>query len=242
MILTIYIIIFSYFVLGAVGFWFINRKKDRETARKSWTKFITYFFIIHILFLSIVFKPFIFGLIGLLITLVGLFELIKLFWQSGFRKQKSGVISLLVYLLLSTGFLYFSRLDSALVLFTFLVLSIFDAFSQISGQLLGKRKLFPSISPEKTVEGLAGGAVIAIGSSVLLMSLSDTSVIETLLLAAGITLFAFLGDLAASFFKRKYGVKDFSALLPGHGGFLDRFDSLIAGGALVALLKIMTVI
>ena len=242
MILTIYIIIFSYFVLGAVGFWFINRKKDRETARKSWTKFITYFFIIHILFLSIVFKPFIFGLIGLLITLVGLFELIKLFWQSGFRKQKSGVISLLVYLLLSTGFLYFSRLDSALVLFTFLVLSIFDAFSQISGQLLGKRKLFPSISPEKTVEGLAGGAVIAIGSSVLLMSLSDTSVVETLLLAAGITLFAFLGDLAASFFKRKYGVKDFSALLPGHGGFLDRFDSLIAGGALVALLKIMTVI
>ena len=242
MILTIYIIIFSYFVLGAVGFWFINRKKDRETARKSWTKFITYFFIIHILFLSIVFKPFIFGLIGLLITLVGLFELIKLFWQSGFRKQKSGVISLLVYLLLSTGFLYFSRLDSALVLFTFLVLSIFDAFSQISGQLLGKRKLFPSISPEKTVEGLAGGAVIAIGSSVLLMSLSDTSVVETLLLAAGITLFAFLGDLSASFFKRKYGVKDFSALLPGHGGFLDRFDSLIAGGALVALLKIMTVI
>ena len=242
MIQTIYIIILSYFVLGAIGFWFINRKKDRKTARKSRTKFITYFFIIHILFLSIVFEPFIFQLIGLLIVFVGLFELIKLFWQSGFRHQRFWVSALSIYLIFSTGFLYFSRLGNELVLFTFLVLSIFDAFSQISGQLLGKRKLVPSISPGKTVEGLAGGAVVAVGTSVLLMSLTGISVSGTLLLAAGITLFAFLGDLAASLFKRKFGVKDFSALLPGHGGFLDRFDSLIAGGALVALLKLTTLL
>jgi len=148
----------------------------------------------------------------------------------------------LIYLIFSTGFLYFSRLGNELVLFTFLVLSIFDAFSQISGQLLGKRKLVPSISPGKTVEGLAGGAVVAVGTSVLLMSLTGISVSGTLLLAAGITLFAFLGDLAASLFKRQFGVKDFSELLPGHGGFLDRFDSLIAGGALVALLKLTTLL
>ena len=242
MILTIYIIIFSYFVLGAIGFWFINRKKDRKTARKSWIKFTTYFFIIHVLFLSIVFAPPVFGTIALLIVLIGFFEIIKLYRQSGFRHPKFWWASLLIYLLLSAGFVYFSRLVSELALFTFLILSIFDAFSQISGQLLGKNKLFPAISPGKTVEGLTGGAVIAVGSSVLLMSLSGVSLPETLLLAAGITFFAFLGDMAASVFKRKFNVKDFSKALPGHGGFLDRFDSLIAGGAFVALLKVLALI
>lgn len=242
MIQTIYIIILSYFVLGAIAFWFVNRKKDRQTARKSWTKYITYFFIIHILFLSIVFAPPIFATIALLIVLIGIFEMIKLYRHSNFRYPKFWWLALLVYLLLSAGFVYFSRVNNELVLFTFLILSIFDAFSQISGQLLGKRKLFPSISPGKTVEGLAGGAVIAAGSSVLLMSLSGVSLLEVLLLAAGIVFFAFLGDMAASFFKRTYNVKDFSKALPGHGGFLDRFDSLIAGGAFVALLKMLALI
>ena len=88
MILTIYIIILSYFVLGAIGFCFINRKKDRETARKSWTKYLTYFFIIHILFLSIVFVPPVFATIALLIVLIGLFEIIKLYRESGFRPAR----------------------------------------------------------------------------------------------------------------------------------------------------------
>lgn len=242
MIQTIYIIILSYFALGAIGFWFINRKKDRQTARKSWTKYITYFFIINILFLSIVYEPFVFRILGIVIVLVGLGEMIKLFWQAGFIKQQFRVLALLVYLALSSGFLAFCKLDNGLVLFTFLVLSIFDAFSQISGQIAGKRKLFPSISPGKTAEGLAGGAFFAIAGSLMFRSVYEMEVSSSLLLATGIVLFAFSGDFLASFFKRKFGVKDFSRLLPGHGGFLDRFDSLIAGGAFVALLKLLELI
>lgn len=242
MIQTIYIIILSYFALGAIGFWFINRKKDRQTTRKNWIKYITYFFIINILFLSIVFEPIVFRILGIIIVLIGFGEMIKLFWQSGFIKKRFWIMALLFYLLLSLGFLAFCKIDSGLILFTFLVLSIFDAFSQISGQIAGKHKLFPSISPGKTFEGLVGGTLFAIGGSLLLRSLYEMKIPETLLLATGIVVFAFTGDFLASLFKRKFGVKDFSQLVPGHGGFLDRFDSLITGGAFIAILKLFELI
>jgi phosphatidate cytidylyltransferase len=117
-----------------------------------------------------------------------------------------------------------------------LILSIFDGFSQITGQLLGRTKLFPKISPNKTVEGLIGGALIALLSALVFKSLIIGTPLKAILLAAVIAVFAFAGDAAKSIYKRKYNVKDFSNLIPGHGGFLDRFDSLIAAGAGVALL------
>jgi phosphatidate cytidylyltransferase len=237
MITIIYIIILSYFILGAVAFYFINRKKDHYSARESWKKYITYFIIIHVLFLGIVFNLLIFRIISVAIILIGMFELINLFRNSGYRKQGFFVVSFVLFAVLAAGFFRFSGLNKDLVLFAFLILSIFDAFSQISGQLAGKRKLFPAISPGKTVEGLLGGVLIALASSLLLKSLVEFSIVKTLLMAAGIVLFAFAGDLAASVYKRKYNVKDFSKLLPGQGGFLDRFDSLIAAGAFVALIE-----
>ena len=225
-------------MLGAVGFYFINRKKDRNTARESWKKYITYFIIIHALFFGIVFNPLFFRIIAGVIILAGAFELINLFRKSGYQKQGFFSFSLFLFVVLTAGFFQFSGLNKGLVLFTFLVLSIFDAFSQISGQLAGKHKLFPAISPGKTVGGLLGGVSIALASSLLLRSLIEFSMGKTLLIAAGIVLFAFAGDLAASVYKRRYNVKDFSRFLPGHGGFLDRFDSMIAGGAFVAVLEL----
>ncbi|MFO7923161.1 MAG: phosphatidate cytidylyltransferase [Bacteroidales bacterium] len=241
MILTIYIIILIYFLLGGIGFYFINKRKERPAARENRTKFITYFFIIHILFLSIIFNPLVFHYLAIAIILVGFGELIKLFLQCGYIKKSFFGLSLFLYLILCAGFILFSRMDGQLILFTFLTLSIFDAFSQVSGQLLGKRKIFPAVSPKKTVEGLAGGALIAISSSLLLKDLTGTGTIYTLLLASGVVLSAFFGDMAASFYKREYKAKDFSNLLPGHGGFLDRFDSLIAGGAFVFLIEILRI-
>jgi len=237
MILTIYIIILTYFIIGAVGFYFINRKKDRNTARENWKKYITYFIIIHALFLGIIFNLLFFRMITAAIILIGAIELVNLFRQSGYRKQGFFLFSFLLFAVLAAGFFQFSGLTQNLVLFTFLVLSIFDAFSQISGQLAGKRKLFPAISPGKTVEGLLGGIFMALAGSFLLNGLVEFSILTTILMASGIVLFAFAGDLAASVYKRKYKVKDFSRILPGHGGFLDRFDSLIAAGAFVFVLE-----
>ncbi len=235
MIQLIYSIIIGYFILGGIGFYLINRNKEKAIARKSYTKFISYFVIIHILFFSIVINPIYFKYVVLIIIIAGFFELLRLYRKSGYKNFVFYFAANGIYILLSLGLFLFSGLPKELILFSFLVLSIFDSFSQITGQLWGKTKLFPNISPGKTLGGLVGGGLIAIGSSLLLKGLYDASAFKTLALAAGIVLFAMVGDLLASIYKRKFKVKDYNNLIPGHGGFLDRFDSLIAGGAWVAL-------
>lgn len=234
MIRIIYYIILIYFVLGGVGFYFINRKKENKIARKSNIKFVTYFFIINILFFSIVLNPIAFRYLSVLIIGVGMYELFRLFHQLDYNHKRFYFFSLLIYGILSTGFLLFGTLQKERILFSFIVLSIFDSFSQITGQLWGRKKLFPKTSPNKTLGGFIGGGLIALASAFLLKSLFSGSELKSLILTFGIVLFAFVGDLAASFYKRKFNVKDYSKLIPGHGGFLDRFDSLISAGAWVA--------
>lgn len=234
-ILTIYFIILSYFVLGGIGFYFINRRKEPEEAGNNRRKLISYFFIIHILFFSIVIHPPVFRYAAALIIAAGLFELLKLYKQSGYQGTCFFLFSVILFAVFATGFYIFSSLQRNTVLFSFLTLSVFDSFSQITGQLAGKKKLLPAISPNKTREGLFGGISMAMFTAYLIRKLVSGSLPTILLLAAGTVLFAFIGDIFTSYYKRHYQVKDFSQLIPGHGGFLDRFDSLIAGGFWTAL-------
>jgi phosphatidate cytidylyltransferase len=239
MILTIYIIILVYFILGGISFYYIYRNKEPRVARENRNKFISYLIIIHTLFFSIVFNPVIFHYLALLIIFIGLVEAVRLFFQADFANKKFFSFSLFIFMIFSVGFICFSRMDRNLVLFTFLIISIFDAFSQISGQLMGRHKIFPSVSPGKTFEGLIGGAVIAIASSFLLRNLGSGVNLNIFLLTSGIVLFAFLGDAVTSLYKRRYDVKDFSNLIPGHGGILDRFDSLVAGATFITILDFL---
>ncbi len=234
MIKLIYIVILIYFVLGGLGFYLINRHKEPQVARNSYTKFGVYFIIINILFFSIVIDSTVFRYLSGLIIVAGFLELFYLFWKSRFRHPGYFAGSLFVFSVLSVGFYFFSGLNKELILFSFLVLSIFDSFSQITGQLWGHKKIVPDISPNKTLGGLIGGAITALASALLMNKLCNRNVLPLLLIAGGIVVFAFIGDLLASYYKRKYKVKDYSRLIPGHGGFLDRFDSLLAGGAWVA--------
>jgi phosphatidate cytidylyltransferase len=240
MIWTIYFIILGYFFLGSIAFYFINRKKEAKEARKSWIKFITYFIIIHILFFSIVIYTPVFKYIALIIIVAGSYELYNVFNKSGFRHRNFFLLSLSLFMIFSLGFFLFSIMEKRLILFAFLLLSIFDSFSQISGQLWGKRKIFPEISPNKTIEGFFGGFIMVVLSALLLKSLVASTYLNAILLAIGIAVFAFLGDMVTSLYKRTYNVKDYSNLIPGHGGFLDRFDSLIAGGTFITLYKIIS--
>lgn len=236
---VIYIIILAYFLIGSIGIYIINRKKEPQAVRKSWIKHITYFLIINILFFSIIFNPIVFRIFAVLIICVGFCELFLLFRKSGFNHKKIFFPAVGTLAIFASGFYFFSGMDKGLILYTFFLLSIFDGFSQVTGQLWGRRKLFPKISPNKTVEGFIGGAIAALLSALLFKNFINATSLSALLLAAWIVVFAFLGDSAKSFYKRKYKVKDFNNLLPGNGGFLDRFDSLIAGGAGVALLKLL---
>jgi phosphatidate cytidylyltransferase len=113
--------------------------------------------------------------------------------------------------------------------FAFLVLvtSSTDAFAQLWGMLLGTRKLCPRLSPAKTREGMLGGIgtalAVALGAGFL-----DAPPEATLRACVGLltAAAAFGGDLLFSLLKRRAGIKDFSRVLPGHGGILDRFDSM----------------
>jgi len=231
MIRTIYYIILIYFILGGISFYLINRKKEKAVAKKSYTKFITYFFIVNFMFFGITLKHPFFNSISIIIFITGIYEIFNLFIKSRYKHKSFFIISIIIYFILSSGFISFSNLNSNLILFSFLVLSIFDSFSQITGQFFGKHKIIPKISPNKTIEGTIGGFIIALVSGILMRDLYLGLSWKTILMTIGIIIFAFCGDLIASLYKRKYNVKDYSKIIPGHGGFLDRFDSLIAGGA-----------
>lgn len=237
MIQTIYIIILAYFFLATIAFYFINRRKQAHLARNSWIKLGTYFLIVNVIFFTISFLPLAFRMLTAIIIFMGFYELHKLHRESGFNQKAFYWLSVLLFALFALGFFLFSGLNRGLILFTFLILCIFDGFSQIAGQLFGRRKLFPKISPNKTVEGLIGGTFVAVLSSLWIERLIYADHLWAMIMAFGIAVFAFIGDVATSFYKRKFQVKDFSRLIPGHGGFLDRFDSLIAGGAWIALIE-----
>ncbi|MFN6946864.1 MAG: phosphatidate cytidylyltransferase [Cytophagaceae bacterium] len=110
-----------------------------------------------------------------------------------------------------------------------------DTGAYIAGRALGKRKLFQRISPKKTWEGTIGGALlavaVAVGASYLFTGIS---IINWILLALIIVVFGSLGDLVESMFKRSLDIKDSGGMIPGHGGFLDRFDSLLIAAPFIA--------
>jgi phosphatidate cytidylyltransferase len=116
------------------------------------------------------------------------------------------------------------------VLYLFIITTMTDTYALIGGMLVGKHKLLESISPKKTWEGLIIGTVFGVLISVVFYYITIDDSINILSLMLGTTLLSLIGqfgDLAFSSIKRLYNKKDFSNLMPGHGGILDRLDSFI---------------
>ena len=115
-----------------------------------------------------------------------------------------------------------------LIILVFCLLWINDIFAYLTGKLLGRHKLFPRISPGKTIEGSIGGLVFTLVSLIIFCHYSNWfSVPYAIGLAIIAVVFGTLGDLCESMLKRQAGVKDSGKLIPGHGGILDRFDSVM---------------
>lgn len=120
------------------------------------------------------------------------------------------------------------NLDPKVLLLVFILLWTNDTFAYLTGRLLGKHKLFERISPGKTIEGSIGGLLFTLAGVVVFSNYADWLPLG---LAIGMGLiavvFGTLGDLCESMVKRQAGVKDSGKLIPGHGGVLDRFDSVL---------------
>lgn len=116
-----------------------------------------------------------------------------------------------------------------LVILTFLVIWMCDIAASIIGSLLGKHKLFERVSPNKTVEGTVAGFVIAIITAYLCQAIfvDHLALLHAMVIGAICGSLGQVSDLTESLFKRDAAVKDSSKIIPGHGGFLDRFDSPI---------------
>ena len=131
-----------------------------------------------------------------------------------------------------------TQYNGLLLLAIFIFIWVNDTGAYLVGSRWGKRRLAPSISPKKSVEGSIGGLLLVLLSAVILRLLlfPELSWLRILLIAAVVAIFGTIGDLFESSLKRQAGVKDSGKLIPGHGGILDRIDSLLLAVPAVYLL------
>ena len=131
---------------------------------------------------------------------------------------------------------YYSNYNPNILLGAFILVWINDSFAYLVGKNFGKQKLFPAVSPKKTVEGFLGGLFFACIASYFIAYFSYTfKFTYWLILAIIISVFGTIGDLIESKFKRQAGVKDSGVIMPGHGGLLERLDSIIFSAPFIYL-------
>ena len=160
-------------------------------------------------------------------------------WLQGYPSSailwssKPIMIALGIFLLASTWLALSSIISLEngryLLLLAVTIIVLADVGGYVAGKVFGRHKLAPTISPGKTWEGLLGGLVLqGILIAVLVQLLPDVNLLHLCLLVLPVALSSVIGDLFESMLKRYRGIKDSSNLLPGHGGFLDRLDGVMA--------------
>jgi phosphatidate cytidylyltransferase len=232
MISRILFICFSAFLVGGAGLYAASWKKEHAVRKARLTKFITYFCIVNLFLLGALAGPGILSGMIFIVVVLGARELYCVLPRASDGRLSVALGMGALYALIAAGAVLFAWLSPPkAAVFVYLIVCAFDGFSQVTGQICGSHALAPRISPGKTIEGSAGGLLFAAGMALLLRPVMGWGVLRSLLVCSFIVMAALTGDLLASFVKRRSSVKDFSNLLPGHGGILDRFDSFLFAAA-----------
>lgn len=159
---------------------------------------------------------------------------IPLFSSKRFLLTTFYLSSSFVFLILITN--YYEDYNPNILLGSFILVWVNDSFAYLVGKNFGKQKLFEKISPKKTVEGFMGGLFFSCIASYFIATFTETLTFTNwLILAIIISVFGTLGDLIESKFKRQANVKDSGVIMPGHGGLLDRLDSIIFAAPFIYL-------
>ena len=175
-------------------------------------------------------------LILLAIALSGSIYVLYYLYFNKMKIPKSMILKedlIIRYLVLSFGFLMFlpfsrGSYEPFIIIYILILIWSNDSFAYLVGKNFGKRKLFESVSPKKTIEGFLGGVVFTIVAAVVISYYSDLfSRLHWIILSVMVSVLGTVGDLVESKFKREAKIKDSGNIMPGHGGMFDRLDSLL---------------
>lgn len=176
---------------------------------------------------------------SLIIWLMALSWVGKFPTHTNWYGRKLGLMGVVILTASITAMFYLWQLSPWWLMYVFLLVWCADSGAYFVGRKLGRRKMAPNVSPNKSMEGLAGGLVtgllVVIAISVFKLQLTGMALVAFVALSAVTILASVLGDLFESMLKRRAKVKDSGTILPGHGGILDRIDSLLSATPIFAL-------
>lgn len=223
-------VLFTY-LLATIGLMeLLNMYKVKKVSFLSLFSMV-FLWLILLPYSKVTISTYTFSKVDVVILFVMLLLMYTVLTKNNFTFDHAAFI-LLSTIYVGTGFYFLSvmRMNGLnYMLFVLFIIWATDTGAYFFGRFFGRKKLWPAISPNKTIEGAIGGIMIAclVGVVFQVIHPFDHSIFAILIITVLISMIGQIGDLVASAYKRHYDIKDSGNLLPGHGGILDRMDSLI---------------
>ena len=200
------------------------------------TRSISGIIFIAILLLGTIYSQTSFIILYLSLAIISIYEM----WNILEKKSILPLVFVsLPFILLISLAGFKNDFDPLLVLYILILTWTFDSFAYLFGSRYGKNKILPKISPKKSWEGFFGGYILTLITSFILMNYQAKLLEEYIIIAFILPVTATIGDLIASYYKRKSNVKDYGKIIPGHGGIIDRLDAIFITIPVVFIIKMI---
>lgn len=221
-------------ILIGVGGWEWARMAGHDKYPSRWLFILSLVTLAGIVYhYSAVFSPFLMA-IAIMWWIIALLLMINYQQKNVFYQRNEWIFTVAAHIVLVAAWWFLNKLHGInphWILYLLLLIVIADTAAYFSGRRFGKRKLAPELSPGKTIEGVLGaiaGVLLWSMVAIIFFNISSSYWLYFVLLSVLTALLSVAGDLFVSMMKREAGLKDSGSILPGHGGLLDRVDSLLA--------------